>query len=191
MKIYEKRGVCPYDCPDACGFVAMTDGTSILSVRGDSLHPITQGFLCRKMNHYEQDIHSPHRLLTPLKRIGEKGNKNSFVPTSWEEAISIIGTKWREIIKMHGADSILPYSYAGTMGMLQRNCGHAFFHRLGAATLERTICCSAKDAGFIKTMGNAIDWDSPYLADADVILLWGSNPKSNQLHAVPFIKKAK
>lgn len=191
MKIYEKHGVCPYDCPDACGFVAMTDGTSILSVRGDSLHPITQGFLCRKMNHYEQDIHSPHRLLTPLKRIGKKGNKNSFVPVSWEEAIAIIGAKWREITRNHGADSILPYSYAGTMGMLQRNCGHAFFHRLGAATLERTICCSAKDAGFIKTMGNAIDWGAPFLANADVILLWGSNPKSNQLHAVPFIKKAK
>ena len=191
MKTYEKRSVCPYDCPDACGFVAITDGTSILSVKGDSLHPITQGFLCRKMTHYEQDIHSPHRLLTPLKRIGEKGNKNSFVPISWEEAITSIGTKWHEIMEQHGADSILPYSYAGTMGMLQRNCGHAFFHRLGAANLERTICCSAKDAGFEKTMGNAIDWGAPSLADADVILLWGSNPKSNQLHAVPFIKKAK
>lgn len=191
MKIYEKRGVCPYDCPDACGFIAATDGTSILSVKGDPRHPITQGFLCRKMNHYEQDIHSPHRLLTPLKRVGAKGNRNSFVPVSWEEAISTIGAKWHEIIAKHGADSILPYSYAGTMGMLQRHCGHAFFHRLGAANLERTICCSAKDAGFIKTMGNAIDWDSPCLADADVILLWGSNPKSNQLHAIPFIKKAK
>lgn len=191
MNIYEKRGVCPYDCPDCCGFVAKTDGTSIFSVKGDPDHPITQGFLCRKMNHYEQDIHSPHRIMTPLKRIGEKGKKESFVPVSWEEAISIIGKNWREIIENYGANSILPYSYAGTMGMLQRHCGHAFFHRLGAANLERTICCSAKDAGFIETMGNALDWDSPYLADADVILLWGSNPKSNQLHAVPFIKKSK
>lgn len=191
MKTYKRRGVCPYDCPDSCGFVAVTDGTSILSVKGDPEHPITQGFLCRKMNHYEQDIHNPQRLLTPLKRVGAKGDRNSFVPVSWEEAISTIGTKWREIIERHSADSILPYSYAGTMGMLQRHCGHAFFHRLGAANLERTICCSAKDAGFIRTMGNAIDWDSPFLADADVILLWGSNPKSNQLHAVPYIKKAK
>lgn len=191
MKTYEKRGVCPYDCPDACGFVTATDGTSIFSVKGDPDHPITQGFLCRKMNHYEQDIHSPHRLLTPLVRVGAKGNPDAFAPISWEEAIAIIGTKWREIIQTHGADSILPYSYAGTMGMLQRNCGHAFFHRLGAANLERTICCSAKDAGFIRTMGNAIDWGAPSLADADVILLWGSNPKSNQLHVVPFLKKAK
>lgn len=189
--IYEMRGVCPYDCPDCCGFVATTDGTSILSVKGDPMHPITQGFLCRKMSHYEEDIHSPHRILTPLKRIGRKGQKDSFVPVSWEEALSMIGTKWREIIREYGADSILPYSYAGTMGMLQRHCGHAFFHRLGAANLERTICCSAKDAGFIETMGNAIDWNSPYLADADLILVWGSNPKSNQVHAVPFIKKAK
>lgn len=188
---YETRGVCPYDCPDACGLIATTDGTSILSVKGDASHPITQGFLCRKMNHYEEDIHSPHRLLTPLKRIGAKGNADSFVPISWTEAISTIGTKWREIIQLHGADSILPYSYAGTMGMLQRNCGHAFFHRLGAANLERTICCSAKDAGFAEVMGNAIDWGTPFLADADVILLWGSNPKSNQLHALPFLKKAK
>ena len=190
-RLYKKHGVCPYDCPDSCGFIAETDGTNIFSVKGDPDHPITQGFLCRKMNHYEQDIHSPHRLLTPLKRVGKKGCKDSFVPVSWDEAISEIGARWREIIGAHGADSILPYSYAGTMGMLQRNCGHAFFHRLGAANLERTICCSAKDAGFIETMGNAIDWNSPYLADADLILIWGSNPKSNQLHAVPFMQKAK
>lgn len=191
MNIYEKRGICPYDCPDSCGFIAATDGSSILSVKGDPDHPITQGFLCRKMNHYEQDIHSPHRILTPLKRVGAKGDPDAFAPISWEEAIRVIGTNWREIIQNHGSDSILPYSYAGTMGMLQRNCGHAFFHRLGAANLERTICCSAKDTGFIKTMGNAIDWGAPSLADADVILLWGSNPKSNQLHAVPFLKEAK
>ena len=189
--VYEMRGVCPYDCPDCCGFVATTYGTSILSVKGDPEHPITQGFLCRKMHHYEQDIHSPLRIITPLKRIGAKGKKESFVPVSWKEAISTIATKWHEIIENYGSDSILPYSYAGTMGMLQRHCGNAFFHRLGAANLERTICCSAKDAGFIETMGNAIDWNSPYLAGADLILIWGSNPKSNQLHAVPFIKKAK
>ena len=115
MNAYEKYGVCPYDCPDSCGFIATTDGTSILSVKGDPNHPITRGFLCRKMHHYEEDIHSPHRITTPLKRVGAKGKKDSFVPISWDEAIREIGTKWRDIIKTHGADSILPYSYAGTM----------------------------------------------------------------------------
>ena len=107
MKLYEKKGVCPYDCPDSCGFIATTDGKTITSVKGDPDHPITQGFLCRKMNHYEQDIHSPHRLTTPMKRIGAKGFKDSFIPISWDEAISAIGTKWREIIHEQGADSIL------------------------------------------------------------------------------------
>lgn len=191
MQQYEQKGVCPYDCPDACGFLAATDGKQIFSVKGDPSHPTTCGFLCRKMRHYEQDIHHPDRILTPLKRVGKKGDPHSFLPVSWEEAIQTICKTWHSIIQKEGSDAILPYSYAGTMGLLQRHCGDAFFARLGAANLERTICCSAKDAGFTHAMGSLRDWNSPQLATSDFILLWGANPKVNQLHTLPWLQKAK
>lgn len=191
MNMYEKRTVCPYDCPDCCGMIVKTDGEKIISVRGDDEHPVTKGILCRKMQHYERDIHSPHRILTPLKRIGKKGTKEAFSPISWDEAISEIGSKWRNIIASYGSEAILPYSYAGNMGMLQRNCGDAFFARLGAAHLERTICSDAKGAGISMVMGNFCDWNSSHIPSADLILLWSSNPMSNRLHVVPQIKEAK
>lgn len=191
MNIYEKRTVCPYDCPDACGMITSTDGTKILSVRGDDKHPVTKGILCRKMRHYEQDIHSPHRILTPLKRIGEKGRPESFIPVSWEEAVTEICSRWKHLTREYGSDCILPYSYAGTMGIIQRNCGEAFFAKLGAANLKRSICSDAKGAGITSVMGNFCDWNSSRIADADLILLWSSNPSVNRLHVVPMICEAR
>lgn len=191
MNTYEKRTVCPYDCPDTCGIIATTDGEKILSVRGDDRHPVTKGILCRKMQHYEQDIHSPHRILTPLKRIGEKGKEESFIPVSWEEAVSEICSKWKNLIQKYGSDCILPYSYAGTMGTIQRNCGEAFFARLKAANLKRTICSNAKGAGTAAVMGNFCDWNSSLIAGADLILLWSANPTVNRLHVVPMIREAR
>ena len=191
MNIYEKRTVCPYDCPDCCGMIAVTDGKKILSVKGDPAHPVTQGILCRKMQHYEEDIHSPHRILSPLKRVGEKGKRESFIPISWNAAISEIGNKWKRILETYGPEAILPYSYAGNMGMIQRNCIEAFFARLGASQLERTICSSARGAGVSAVMGNLGDWDSSEIVYSDFILLWGSNPRVNRLHVVPQIQAAK
>ncbi len=191
MKLYEKRTVCPYDCPDTCGILATTDGKRILSVRGDDSHPVTRGILCRKMQHYEQDIHSPHRILTPLKRIGEKGKKESFVPISWDEAVSEICAGWKKLIAKYGPDCILPYSYAGNLGVIQRNCGEAFFARMGAANLKRTICAGAKGAGTSRVMGDFCDWHSSQIAGSDLIILWSSNPVANRLHVVPLIQEAK
>lgn len=188
---YEKRTVCPFDCPDSCGMIAKTDGSRIISVKGDKQHPVTKGFLCRKMHHFELDIHSPQRISTPLKRVGDKGKSESFVPISWEEAIEKISAKWKDLINIYGSECILPYSYAGNMGIVQRNCGEAFFARLGAADLKRTICSSARGAGVSMVMGKLFDWQSNYLPTADLIILWGSNPKVNRLHITPELIKAK
>ncbi len=191
MKIYEKRAVCPYDCPDTCGMICQTDGKEILGVKGDPDHPVTRGILCRKMQQYEKDINSKDRILHPMKRVGPKGIEDSFVPISWEEAIHSIGENWRELIATYGAQSILPYSYAGNMGIISENCGEAFFYALGATTLDRTICSDAKGAGNKMTMGSFHDWHSSHIQDADLIILWSSNPKSNRLHVVPDIMDAK
>ncbi len=177
------RSVCPYDCPDTCGLLVTVENGRTVTVVGDPDHPITRGLLCAKMDHYEQTVHSPRRLTTPLRRIGKKG-AGEFEPVSWEEAISSICAHWQRIIASHGAEAILPYSYAGTMGLVQRNAGHAFFNKLVASRLERTICSPAKDAGWKTIMGETPAMDPAEVAESDLVILWGINAAATSIHAM-------
>ncbi|GAM09008.1 putative oxidoreductase YoaE [Geobacter sp. OR-1] len=120
------KSVCPYDCPDTCGILATVENGRVVSVSGDPDHPYSKGTLCVKMANYEKTVHSPDRLTVPLARSGPKGS-GTFHPVSWDEAIARICDQWRTIIAAYGAEAILPYSYAGTMGLVQRNSGHPFF----------------------------------------------------------------
>lgn len=185
-----KRAACPYDCPDCCGLLVRTDGQRIYEVKGDPEHPVTKGFLCRKMAHYERTVHHPGRLCTPLRRTGKKG-AGEFVPISWEEAAAEIAGRWKDLIARYGAECILPYSYAGTEQKIQFSCGHAFFARLGATDLERTICAKAKDAGFAQIIGTTPGQNPRDLARCDYILIWGSNVTATWLHAHAEILEAK
>jgi anaerobic selenocysteine-containing dehydrogenase len=185
-----KRSVCPYDCPDTCGLLVTVEGGRAVKVAGDPAHPFTRGTLCPKMTHYERTVHSPDRLTTPLLRTGPKG-AGEFRPCSWQEAVGLIAGRWREIIAAHGAEAILPYSYAGTMGLVQRNVGHAFFHRLGASRLERTICSSSKDAGWKAVMGNTPAMHPDEAADSDLIILWSLNAVATNIHFLHSVRKAK
>lgn len=175
------RSVCPYDCPDTCGLLVETAGGVAVKVTGDPDHPYTRGVLCSKMNRYDQTVHSPRRLLTPLLRSGPKGS-GEFTPIGWDEAIGMIADRWKRIIADHGAEAILPYSYAGTMGLIQRNSGHPFFHRLGASRLERTICSPAKGAGWKAVMGETPTVDPGEVADSDLVILWGINAAATSVH---------
>ena len=175
------RSVCPYDCPDACGLLVTVENGHAVRVAGDPEHPCSRGTLCAKMNHYEKTVHSPRRLTTPLLRTGRKGS-GSFRPVSWDEALDLICARWQEIIASHGAEAILPYSYAGTMGMVQRNAGHPFFHRLGASRLERTICSPAKEAGWQAVMGDTPAVDPDSVLQSDLIILWGINAAATSVH---------
>ncbi|MCQ2507174.1 MAG: molybdopterin-dependent oxidoreductase [Dorea sp.] len=187
-----KYSVCPYDCPDACGLVLEVEDGKLISTKGDPDHPTTRGFLCRKMNHYEQDLYNKERITSPYKRVGEKGKLDSFVPITWEEAVKTIANKWKEIIRTYGSDTIMPYSYAGTEGIIQGGAGEAFFYDLGGVSLIRTICGAAKSTGIAQVLGNDFsDWSSATLSDSDLIVLWGSNPQVNRLHVVPMIREAK
>ncbi len=185
-----KRSVCPFDCPDSCGLLVETDGKTVYRVKGDPEHPVTRGFLCRKMVHYERTVHSPERILTPLRRIGKKG-EGKFAPISWDEAVGEMTERWKEIIARFGAQAILPYSYAGTEHKLQFSAGHAFFNRLGASKLERTICASAKDVGFEQIIGSTPGQNPEALAHCDYIIIWGSNVTATWLHAQANILEAK
>jgi anaerobic selenocysteine-containing dehydrogenase len=185
-----RRSVCPYDCPDTCGLlVEVADGKAI-SVKGDHEHPYTRGFLCPKMLHYERTVHSPRRLTTPLIRTGAKGT-GEFRPASWDEAVGIIAARWQEIIARFGAEAVLPYSYAGTMGLIQRNSGHPFFHRLGASRLDRTICSPAKDAGWKAVMGETPACHPDRVADSDLVILWGINAAATSIHFLHGVREAK
>ena len=185
-----KRSVCPYDCPDACGLVFEIEKGRLAAVRGDMEHPFTRGVLCPKMAHYERTVHSPKRLLRPLIRTGAKGS-GQFAEITWGEAVRRITDQWREIISRYGAEAILPASYAGTLGMLQRNAGHAFFHRLGASRLERTLCSSAKDYGWKAVMGATLQPPPDEAAQSDLIILWGSHTLATNLHFLHPLREAK
>jgi anaerobic selenocysteine-containing dehydrogenase len=185
-----KRSVCPYDCPDSCGLlVEVADGKAV-RVSGDPEHPFTRGMLCPKMNHYEKTVHSPLRLTTPLLRSGPKG-AGQFQPISWPEAIQRVSERWREIIGKHGAEAILPYSYGGTMGLVQRNSGHPFFYRLGASRLDRTICAPAKEAGWKAVMNNTLAPHPDELAFSDLVNHWGINAVATNIHQLHAVREAK
>ncbi|MBM4348544.1 MAG: molybdopterin oxidoreductase family protein [Deltaproteobacteria bacterium] len=185
-----KRSVCPYDCPDACGLlVEVSDGRAI-KVSGDPEHPFTRSTLCPKMNRYQNTVHSPLRLTQPLIRAGEKGS-GQFQPISWEEAIRRIVDRWNAITKQFGTEAILPYSYAGTMGLIQRNAGHPFFYRLGASRLERTICSPAKEAGWKAVMGETPAPHPDEVAESDLVILWGINAVATNIHFLHGVKIAR
>jgi anaerobic selenocysteine-containing dehydrogenase len=189
-KVEIKRSVCPYDCPDACGLMVETVEGRAVRVMGDPDHPHTKGTLCSKMNHYEKTVHSPERLTKPLLRTGPKG-AGEFKEISWDEAICHIKERWQKIIADFGAQAILPYSYAGTMGVVQRNIGEAFFYRLGASRLARTICSSAKGYGWSTVMGSSLAPHPQEVAASDLIILWGTNVLATNIHLLHYVREAK
>ncbi len=184
------RSACPYDCPDCCGLLVDTDGERVLAVRGDPEHGYSQGTLCGKLNGYERTVHAPGRILTPLLRDGPKGS-GRFRPTTWDEALARIAARWKEIVAAHGGEAILPYSYAGTMGLVQRNAGDAFFHRLGASRLDRTICTPAQNAGWDLVMGDTPGPDPDEARESDLVILWGLNAVATNVHFLARAQEAR
>ena len=173
------RGVCPHDCPDTCALlVTVQDGVAV-AVRGDPDHPTTAGVLCTKVARYTERTYHPDRLLYPQKRIGKKG-EGRFERISWDEALATIAAQLKKIPDPQG---ILPYSYAGTCGFVQGEAmAHRFFHQTGASLLDRTICASAGAAGYKYTVGASIGTDLEQVQNAQLILIWGSNPITSNLH---------
>src|SRR3990172_2603233 len=185
-----RRSACPHDCPDTCGLLVDVEGGRAVAVRGDPDHPWSRGSLCAKVSRYDATVHAPTRLVTPLLRRGRKG-EGDFREASWDEAIAVIAARWKEIASAHGAEAILPYSYAGTMGLVQRNAGHAFFHALGASRLDRTICSRAKDACWKAVMGDTVAPDPEEAAESDLVVLWGVDAAATNIHFLPRAKAAR
>jgi anaerobic selenocysteine-containing dehydrogenase len=171
--------------------VTVEDGRA-LRVAGDPAHPFTRGTLCVKVADYEQRTYSPDRIRTPLRRTGAKG-EGRFSPISWDEALDEISSKFRALASSpEGAETILPYSYSGTLGLVQNeSMDRRFFHRLGASLLDRTICATAGGAGYTATIGARIGTDPENFKDARLILLWGTNTISSNVHLWPLVLEAR
>lgn len=176
-----KPSVCPYDCPDCCGLLITVEDGKAVCVAGDPEHAFTRGTLCPKMAHYERTVHSAKRIMTPLKRVGQKG-EGRFSPIGWEEAIEEIAGRWQSIIRDYGAEAILPYSYAGTMGTIGYSAGHALFYALGATSLDRTICAPAKSRGYRDVMGATLPTAPQEAQHSDMIVLWSISMLATDIH---------
>jgi anaerobic selenocysteine-containing dehydrogenase len=186
------RGACPHDCPDTCSMLVTVEGGRAVRVAGDPDHPFTQGFLCAKVNRYVERTYHPDRLMVPMRRNGPKGS-GSFVPISWDDALTEIAERLGEIASSSdGPQSILPYSYAGTMGFVQgSSMDRRFFHLLGASKLDRTICAMAGTMGMRMTVGANLGADGEGIPESDLVLLWGTNTLTSNPHLWPFVRKAR
>lgn len=185
------RGACPHDCPDTCALEILVDEQGrAVTVRGSADHPITRGWLCAKVNRYLDRVYHAERLLYPQRRVGPKGS-GKFARISWEEAIAEITARWKDIIVQHGAQCILPYSYAGTLGLVQGAVtDNRFWHRLGACRLDRAICGHAAEEAVLLTVGGRLAPSPEMLVESKFILIWGSNPASTAPHIMPFLREA-
>ena len=161
-----------------------------IRIQGDPDHPTTHGALCTKVSRYTERTYSPDRVLHPLKRIGPKGS-GQFERVSWDEALSDIAARLTEIAS-RAPEAILPYSYAGTMGLLQgESMAGRFFHQLGASLLDRTICASAGAEALMATYGGKVGMHVEHFAESKLIVIWGSNSIASNLHFWTFANAAK
>ncbi|WP_159885047.1 molybdopterin-containing oxidoreductase family protein [Paenibacillus puerhi] len=183
--------VCSLDCPDQCGLLIHKEEGKIIKIEGDPDHPVTQGAICHKVRHLAERIYDPKRLRYPLKRVGPKG-EGRFERISWEEALETISSRWKALIGLHGGESILPYSFYGNMGRIgTEGLDRRFFYRLGASRLQYSICQAAGSEGYNYTMGANLGTDPEDTIHAELIVMWGINAVSTNMHQVMLAEQAR
>ncbi len=183
-------GACPHDCPDSCAIVTTVVNGVATRVQGNPDHPQTGGVLCTKVSRYAQRTHHPDRILQPLRRTGPKGS-GQFEQVSWDDALRDISQRLREIAA-RDPQAIVPYSYAGTMGLVQgESMAARFFNRLGASRLERTICASAGAEALTHTLGGKVGMRVEHFSESRLILIWGSNAIASSVHFWRYAQEAK
>ena len=213
------HAACPHDCPDACGVLITVQDGRATRIQGDPEHPVTRGFLCAKVAKYLDRVYSPDRVLYPMRRIGPKGPEGSVRdrsvqnPTSrkgsekwgtplgsnqiwqrisWDEALDEIASRFRDVAREFGSESILPYSFGGTLGALNGgSMDRRFFHRLGASQLDRTICSKAGETGLESVYGVKLGTEPEQFKHSKYIIAWAANIHGNNVHLWPFIAEAR
>ncbi len=205
------HAACPHDCPDACGVLITVEDGRATKIKGDPAHPVTRGFLCAKVAKYLDRVYSPDRVLYPTRRVGPKGPATACVGTaapdrpggaklrgatferiSWDEALDEITSRFKRIIAEFGSEAILPYSYGGTLGLLNGSVmDRRFFHRLGASQLARNICSAAGEAGLKSVLGVKLGTEPEQFRHSRYIIAWAANIHGNNVHLWPFIEEAR
>lgn len=181
MTTTQVRAVCPHDCPDTCALLVTVEDGVATAVKGDPDHPTTAGVLCTKVARYTERTYHAERLLHPLRRIGKKG-EGKFERISWDEALATIAARLKPIAA-RAPEAILPYSYCGTMGLLQgESMSSRFFNKIGASLLDRTVCATAGATGYKYTIGASVGTDMEQFQNAKLIIIWGGNPIASNLH---------
>lgn len=183
-------GACAHDCPDGCSFVSEVENGRVVDFYANPEHPITQGWLCAKVRPYLDRVYAPDRLMHPLRRTGPKGS-GQWKRISWDEAIAEIANRWSRIIAEHGAAAILPYSFSGTLGLVENLVASSrLWNRMGASGLERTICDAAATVACKATLGGKPGMEPRDVLHSQLILIWGHNPVSTSPHFVPILREA-
>src|ERR1700716_1274617 len=192
------HAACPHDCPDACGVLITIEDGRATKIQGDPEHPVTRGFLCAKVAKYLDRVYSPDRLLHRRGRVGPRGAGAPVAPPaaferiSWDEALDEIAHRLRRIAAEYGPESILPYSYGGTLGALNgASMDRRFFHRLGASPLERSLWYTAGEEGLKSVLGITLGTEPEQFAHSRYIIAWASNIHGNNVHLWPFIEEAR
>jgi anaerobic selenocysteine-containing dehydrogenase len=206
------HAACPHDCPDACGLLITVQDGRATKIQGDPEHPVTRGFLCAKVAKYLDRVYSPDRVLYPMRRIVAKGpapgprsfaapphrvidpvpHEQTWKRISWDEALDGIASRLRRMTEEFGSESILPYSFGGTLGALNSaSMDRRFFHRLGASQLDRTICSAAGEAGLESVLGVKLGTEPEQFRHSKYIIAWASNIHGNNVHLWPFIAEAR
>ena len=195
------HAACPHDCPDACGVLITVEDGRATKIQGDPAHPVTRGFLCAKVAKYLDRVYSPGRVLYPMRRVAAKGPTGPgeggrppqvFQRISWDEALDEIVRRFRGISQQFGSEAILPYSYGGTLGVLNgSSMDRRFFHRLGASQLARTICSTAGEEGLKSVIGMKWGTEPEQFAHSRYIIAWAANIHGNNVHLWPFIEEAR
>ncbi len=193
--------VCSHDCPDSCGvLVTIDDAGKAVRVQGDPKHPVTRGFLCGKVAKYLDRVYAPDRLLYPMRRkagvpkgpLPQGREAEAFERIGWDEALDLVAAKLKETSERYGPESVLPYSYAGTIGVLgYGSMDRRFFHRMGASRLDRTICSTAGGDALISVYGRKLGTDTEDFRHARYIVAWGANVHGNNIHLWPLIEEAR
>ena len=184
---------CPHDCPSTCALdVEILDAKTIGRVSGSRRNDYTDGVICAKVARYAERVHHPDRLTEPLRRVGEKGvGRAAFEPVSWDEALDVVADRLTEIAEKHGRETVYPYFYAGTMGLVQRDGIERLRHAMGYTRQFSTICTNLADAGWVAGVGQKRGVDAREIQHAELIVVWGGNPVSTQVNVMTHIAKAK
>jgi anaerobic selenocysteine-containing dehydrogenase len=185
------RSVCPLDCPDRCSLDVRLEDGRVVSITGNHVNPVTDGYICAKVRRFPERLYGPDRLLHPMRRAGPKG-EGRFERITWDEAVGAIAGRWEDIRRDHGGEAILPFSYGGSNGLLTEGRLDArLFRALGASRLARTVCAAPTGAAARALYGKMASVDLSDFALARFVLIWGANPRHSNIHLMPYLKAAR